>query len=163
MKGLSKEEELLFKDLSQRLSYKVKCNVYGRIGILTGVNDYGAEIDYGNGEDTTCEIKYCRPYLRPMSSMTEEEKKELLCTIVGKNAVKYFQVLPDGSIDNTDAAHQDLHNFTMHWINFDGSNTTSYIDWLNANYFDYRKDDEGKTMIENGLAIEVTEKNNPYK
>jgi hypothetical protein len=43
MKELSIEDtELLFKDLSQRLLYKVKCNVYGRIGTLTGLNDYGA-------------------------------------------------------------------------------------------------------------------------
>lgn len=31
------------------------------------------------------------------------------------------------------------------------------IDWLNAHHFDYRG------LIEKGLAIEVTEKNNPYK
>jgi hypothetical protein len=37
------------------------------------------------------------------------------------------------------------------------------FDWLNKHHFDYHTDDEGKTMIENGLAIEVTENNNPYK
>ena len=31
------------------------------------------------------------------------------------------------------------------------------IDWLNANHFDYRG------LIEKGLAIAVTEENNPYK
>jgi hypothetical protein len=31
------------------------------------------------------------------------------------------------------------------------------IDWLNAHHFDYRG------LIEKGLAIEVTEENNPYK
>jgi hypothetical protein len=30
-------------------------------------------------------------------------------------------------------------------------------DWLNAHHFDYRN------LIPKGLAIEVTEKNNPYK
>lgn len=131
MKELSKEEEeLLFNDLSQRLLYKVKCNVYGRIGTLTGMNDYGAEIDYGNGEDTTCEIKYCKPYLRPMSSMTEEEKAMYEGLMIGTDNISYM---------------------------------LDVIDWLNKNYFDYRTDDEGKTMIEKGLAIEVTENNNPYK
>lgn len=38
------------------------------------MNDYGAEIDCGNGKDTTFEIEFCRPY---MSSMTEEEISEL--------------------------------------------------------------------------------------
>ena len=31
------------------------------------------------------------------------------------------------------------------------------VDWLNAHYFDYRG------LIEKGLAISVTEENNPYK
>jgi hypothetical protein len=31
------------------------------------------------------------------------------------------------------------------------------VDWLNKNHFDYRG------LIERGLAIEVTEENNPYK
>ena len=33
--------------------------------------------------------------------------------------------------------------------------TVKSIDWLNKKMFDYRKDDEGKTMIENGLALEA--------
>ena len=33
----------------------------------------------------------------------------------------------------------------------------SNYDWLNAHHFDYRG------LIERGLAIEVTEDNNPYK
>ena len=35
--------------------------------------------------------------------------------------------------------------------------TVDSIDWLNKNHFDYRD------LIEKGLAIEVTEENNPYK
>lgn len=35
--------------------------------------------------------------------------------------------------------------------------TVDSIDYLNANHFDYRG------LIEKGLAIEVTEENNPYK
>lgn len=34
---------------------------------------------------------------------------------------------------------------------------TDCIDWLNAHHFDYR------SLIDKGLAIEVTENNNPYK
>lgn len=85
--------------------------------------------------------------------MTEEEKEDLLITLLGKNDTKYFQVLPDGSIDNNDAAHQDLSNFNIHWINFDGVNTSTYIDWLNAHHFDVRH------LIEKGLAIDCTNLN----
>ena len=38
-----------------------------------------------------------------------------------------------------------------------------YIDWLDSKHFDWRTDGNNKTLIENGLAIEVTEENNPYK
>lgn len=125
------KKQLLLKDLCSRLPYKVKCNVYNRIGILVGLNDYGAEIDYGNGEDTTCEIKFCKPYLRSMSSMTEEERTEYL-----------------------NACGNEMDNAFS-------SPRYSGIDWLLKNHFDFRTDDEGKTLIENGLAIEVKD-NNPY-
>lgn len=135
MKGLSKEEEeLLFKDLSQRLRYKVKCNVYGRIGTLTGLNDYGAEIDYGNGEDTTCEIQYCLPYLRPMSSMTEEEKKELL------------------QISNFDCDLDEIYDDCIHFIEtslIEIVDIANFISWLNKNHFDYLN------LIEKNLALKA--------
>lgn len=120
------DRQLLFVDLCARLPYGVKCNVYKRMGVLVGLNDYGAEIDYGDGEDTTCEIKFCKPYLRPMSSMTEDEKNEL-------NNVLEYQYYADDS------------------------RMCEASDWLNAHHFDYRG------LIEKGLAIEVTEENNPYK
>ena len=40
-----------------------------------------------------------------------------------------------------------------------GTDNISYmldvIDWLNEHHFDYRTDDEGKTMIESGFALEA--------
>ena len=157
---MNKEDKsLLLQDLCARLPYHVCLKVWLKDG-TTEEGCWDLEHNYADVLRDAFyynEIKDIKPYLRPMSSMTEEEKKELLCTIVGKDIVKYFQVLSDGSIDNTDAAHQDLHNFTMHWINFDGSNTTSYIDWLNKYHFDYRG------LIEKGFAIKVTKENNPYK
>ena len=106
------EKQLLLIDICSRLPYAVKCNVYKRIGILVGLNDYGAEIDYGNGEDTTCEIKFCKPYLRPLSSMTEEEKKEYH---------KTFRAEPYGS-----------------GIGFIYVESAKSFDWLDKKMFDYR-------------------------
>ncbi len=134
MKGLSKEEEeLLFKDLSQRLRHKVKCNVYDRIGTLTGLNDYGAEIDYGNGEDTTCEIQYCKPYLRSMRSITEEELYEVQ-EILGKGIELHidFISIVDSSINAL--SYLELQ---------------ALFDWLNKNMFDYLG------LIGKGLAIKA--------
>lgn len=142
MKGLSKEEEeLLFKDLSQRLPYKVKCNVYGRIGVLTGLNDYGAEIDYGNGEDTTCEIQYCLPYLRSLPSITKEELHEVQ-EILGKGVE-----ICDDFISIVDSS---INSFTYLELQ-------ALFDWFNKKMFDYLG------LIPIGLANEVTEENNPYK
>lgn len=138
---LIEDTELLFKDLSQRLHYKVKCNVYGRIGVLTGLNDYGAEIDYGNGEDTTCEIKYCLPYLRSMRSMTEKELHEVQ-KILGKGVEIH--------IDFISIVDSSINSFTYLELQ-------AVFDWLNKKMFDYLG------LIPIGLAIEVTEENNPYK
>lgn len=43
-----------------------------------------------------------------------------------------------------------------------GDLSIEIIDWLNAHHFAYRTIN-GKDMFELGLAIEVTENNNPYK
>lgn len=135
MKKLSKEEEeLLFKDLSQRLRYKVKCNVYGRIGTLTGVNDYGAEIDYGNGEDTTCEIQYCKPYFRSMRSITEQELHEVQ-EILGKGVELHIDF-----ISIVDSSIKELSYLELQAL----------FDWLNKNMFDYLG------LIEKGLAIKAS-------
>lgn len=151
------DKQLLLKELCARLPYGVKFtlssnNIYTIKGIDLIVTDEGVwEYAVTAIGIEPIEIEYIKPYLRPMSSMTKKEKKELLCTVVGKNAVKYFQVLSDGSIGSTDAEYQDLQNFTMHWINFDTLNTTSYIDWLNAHHFDYCN------LIERGLALPAPE------
>lgn len=152
------DKELLLKDLCARLPYGVKVqhqhqNYLEEVQTVEHISRKYGEIETNSVSGFADDFK---PYLKPLSSMTEEEKEDLLITLLGKNGTKYFQVLPDGSIDNNDAAHQDLSNFNIHWINFDGVNTSTYIDWLNTHHFDYRG------LIDKGLAIEVT-KDNPYK
>ena len=127
------EQELIFKDLSQRLRYNVKCNVYDRIGTLVGLNDYGAEIDYGNGEDTTCEIQYCLPYLRPMSSMTKEELFEVQ-NIIGKGV--------EVNIDFISIVDSSIKAFSYLELQ-------ALFDWLNKNMFDYLG------LIGKGLAVKA--------
>lgn len=78
-------------------------------------------------------IKDIKPYLRRMSSMTEEEIIE-------------FNNIP--STKNYTIIENDLPWDVAHY---------KQLDWLNAHHFDYRG------LIDKGLAIEVTEDNNPYK
>ena len=98
MEKITKEErQLLLKDLCARLSYGVKCQFIwtfsnettnGEDVITEGddnircINFYTKEIQadyYGEWVD----LEHCKPYLRPMSSMTEEEDDELNYATMG--------------------------------------------------------------------------------
>lgn len=150
------DKKLLLKDICARLPYGVICCVtHKKNGSLvkedmklSGIFEDG-NFYFLDKTGSTYSDNYI-PYLRQISSMTEKEKKELLRIVTGRKAAKYFQVLSDGSIDNTDARHQDLDKFSIHYVDFNGINTSSYLDWLNAHHFDYRG------LIKKGLAIEAT-------
>ena len=121
------EKELLLKDLCSRLLYEV---------ILLAPNK---KITYQTDGNTAAELlveEEWKPYLRSMSSMTEEEKK------IQKTYIYHF-------------SGNNLPNYEGNFVFED--EVHEYIDWLNANHFDYRG------LIEKGLAIKVTEDNNPYK
>jgi len=68
------EKELLLKDLCGRLSYQVKVKLHDEICTVLGyVDDFIIlTSDTPIGQQTN--IVNVKPYLRPMSSMTEEEK-----------------------------------------------------------------------------------------
>ena len=72
--GMTQEDnELLLKDLCARLPYGVIVNIDGyRIGQLKGID--GDIISTDNGINYP--LRLVKPYLRPLSSMTEEEKLE---------------------------------------------------------------------------------------
>ena len=70
------EKELLLKDLCARLPYGVKCQYkhiqYVENGKIIDINMFGRVNIDGHIKDI-CDIK---PYIFPLSSMTEEQKKE---------------------------------------------------------------------------------------
>lgn len=63
------EKELLMKDLCARLPYGVKISVENRVETLQG-------IDMLDNADDPSDIEDVKPYLLPLSSMTEEQKEE---------------------------------------------------------------------------------------
>ena len=77
------ERNLLLIDLSGRFAYHPF--VYGKTGYtynegrITGLFSSGVHIMTGGGSQFHYFIEEIKPYLRPMSSMTDEEKIEL-CT-----------------------------------------------------------------------------------
>ena len=70
------EKQLLLTDLCARLPYKVKVvDDMGRVCTLTLGNVDLCSMFYGEDFDQGNTPSVCKPYLRPMSSMTEEERK----------------------------------------------------------------------------------------
>ena len=114
---MTQDKELLLKDLCARLPYGVKyeCsdikNIWKLNAILTKRQDDGVFLDIYNHLDL------CKPYLFPISSMTEEQKSQysffltriidgydssLLIDWLNKNHFDYRGLIPKGlAIDAT--------------------------------------------------------------
>lgn len=153
------DKELLLKDLCARLPYEVvgKCEidasydtsfdtkfqthifdarVYGLkedLLLVTPLIEDRDEQEFANEEVADgVDILDFKPYLFPMSSMTEEQKKEYNLL---QNFVPIYYYGFDIMVD------KELYD------------TWESIDYLNAHHFDYRG------LIEKGLAIDATELN----
>ena len=136
------DKELLLKDLCARLPYGVKIELTwwvmdeGTCMSTTLEPDHIEQIR--NDELGDVEIK---SYLRPMSSMTDEQCYDFYCRFV-ENEIDYN----DFKKYYFDSC---LWNKVLTTINDCGD----IIDWLNKYHFDYRG------LIEKGLAIDATELN----
>ena len=125
------DKELLLKDISGRLPY-------GQVVQISLYRNDGRKRDLDLDPHVTENIwelidKYhALPYLRPLSSMTEEERKEYTSFVFEQPFLQKDKIVGLGSV-------------------------SMCIDWLNQHHLDYRG------LIEKGLAIAVTEDNNPYK
>ena len=136
------DKKLLLKDLSARLPYEVKCqwDAYYE-GILIDVCKCKTKDGFVYwdcyfeecGDDVPIEI--VRPYLRPMSSMTEKERYELQ-DVLGKEV----EILDD-FIHIVDSSRKRFSLLELQAV----------FDWINAHHFDYRG------LIPIGLAIEAPE------
>ena len=139
-------KELLIKDLCARLPYNVICQVEfkedgkynSKVMLLSGIFTDKAYFTTKGGSIYSNEYK---PYLFPLSSMTEEQEKEIQ-QIIGN---------PDYAciIRKTDGLEL--------WLNFIDTDPTIWLDvifevqdYLNKNHFDYRG------LIPMGLAIDAT-------
>lgn len=145
-----KQEDLLLIDLCSRLYYKVKvsliynneeyrgtlCAIYPEDNRVI-IDDLNKSCHYYN---QTCggfliDENKVKPYLFPLSSMTNEQKREY-----HQSTSKDIDMLQDVILERMNG--KDNNN--KHAIAYNG------IDWLNAHHFDYRG------LIEKGLAIDAT-------
>ena len=130
------DKDLLLRDLCARLPYGVKVE--------------SVFINHDTKEHKSCGIEVFnatsllmirdglgefKPYLFPLSSMTEEQKEEYnqsrLKDLRMLNSVLMERISDENNFDRLVVAHNE-------------------IDWLNKNHFDYRG------LIEMGMAIDAT-------
>ena len=138
------DKDLLLTDLSSRLLCGVKVynttfkeptiqTLYGKISsdvflmeeTYTSVGVDGDDFGSSNKRHYTGCVDFIKPYLRPMSSMTEEEKEEYKALCL-----------------------EETFTFAT-WQKVRWYDTWKSIDWLNKNMFDYRG------LIEKELALEA--------
>ena len=129
------DKELLLKDLCSRLPYGVRAST--KIGSNIIVSFIGNDIIKDEDGDSY-DISFIKPYLRPLSSITEEQKKEIS---KGYNLHTYGLCI------------EITNHSEGYWDDDNSCNLQDYlwlVDWLNKNHFDYRG------LIEKGLAIDAT-------
>ena len=141
------QKDLLLKDLCARLPYGVNVEYTFKVTViatnveeimtrplfLCSINTLDNMTVSGiddDGDETICFFDEVKPYLFPMSSMTEEQRVEAFALL---NNCDYY------TIDNT-----------IKWLD---NHPIKFFDWCNKNHFDYRG------LIEQGLAIDATGKN----
>lgn len=126
------DKDFLLKDICARLPYHVRCKIW----LTDGTTEEGP-LDLDNYADVLQDafyynkIKYIKPYLRPMSSMTEEEEEEYWNIINSKSPE-----MPVGEIPSIETISQC---------------SVIVLDWLLSKGFDIRG------LIPRGLAIETLE------
>ncbi len=83
------QKDLLLKDLCARLPYGVKIQVGNKIETIEGIYVPDAVIEYESFIGSN--LEEVKPYLFPLSSMTEEQDKEfaLLQTSAGQEGFLY--------------------------------------------------------------------------
>lgn len=131
------QKDLLLKDLCARLPYRVmcRCDNIKVEGVLKeiGMNYNMCRLyDSFTDEFENCYIFDCKPYLFPLSSITDEQIMQ------SPNSV-HVGDLEDLRYDSESTE-----------LNGHFTDLVDLIDWLNKNHFDYRN------LIPMGLAIDAT-------
>ena len=153
---LREDKEPLLKYLCMALPYKVKTLYVEYEMEIRGIDSVSQTVDvieWGKHRFSAVPIEEIKPYLRSMSSMTEEEKEELLNLLFDKEA-KYFYIDEEGLIDGRKF---NLFKEGINYPSFCPINIVLYTNWLLENHFDFMN------LISKDLAIEVTKENNPYE
>jgi len=149
------DKKLLLVDLCARLPYGTIVSVTDETikykAYIKSVSYKNIQVSPISDSNFTGYIFYkiskIKPYLRPMSNMTEEERKEL-------ENEHPFHAAKDGSIWNQNVVHVsdygDDYDVLYKTSDVSMKDWCWLVDWLNAHHFDFRN------LIERGLAIDCT-------
>lgn len=141
----NEEKQLLLKDLCARLScFENWVQYEGKDYIVTGYGHGRVSLlssSFSSASGPCPLVEEVKPYLRPMSSMTEEEKEEIEVFIFNK----WYE--EDSCKIDKEGWIEILANYDVSGI--DPCFCSDYVDWLNEHHFDYRG------LIEKGLALEA--------
>ena len=158
------DKKLLLRELSARLPYGIMVKVidhndasYAHKGVLYSIENIDSDCNGTpclftvDGVGCAVDITEIKPYLRPMSSMTEEERKEYMNENVLDNC---------DEMNNVQKHYKELKNcpknqFDEYYHQYIQLPRVHAEDYLNSIYVDYRG------LIEKGLALEAPE--NMYK
>ena len=120
------DKELLLKDICARLPYGVKVEYKNEIFDVEHVSSMYEEVKLDTYETWTVDVSDVKPYLFPLSSITEEQRDAF------RNVGGVMSYNPQ----------------TNKWAI--SAFAPEAYDWLNTHHFDYRG------LIPRGLAIDAT-------
>lgn len=136
------DKELLFIDLCGRIPYKVRIfeiepvnNIQSNLTLLSVTNKESVICITPSGGVIGSSIDAFKPYLFPLSSMTEEQREEFL-----NIQTEERQILLNALIEYKSGKYDKIPIIAPY----------KQIEWLNKNHFDYRG------LIPKGLAIDAT-------
>ena len=131
------KKDLLLRDLCARLPYGVKVKLGDNPNIFDLEYRIKFAVMYGDSDklEDILDIINIKPYLFPLSSMTEEQKAELKQEHI-KDEKLYVECLTMAAKGDSSMRGKVIIHYAM--------------DWCYKNHFDYRG------LIEKGLAIDAT-------
>lgn len=131
------DKELLITDLCARLPYGVKVKLGDNPNIFDLEYRIKFAVMYGDSDklEDILDVTNIKPYLFPLSSMTEEQIEELKAVIDEEIEIVIKQLKTDDC---------GIDNGKYHF------NSLLQLNWLNAHHFDYRG------LIPKGLANDAT-------
>ena len=138
---LQNEKDLLLKDLCARLPYGVIVkdewvNFTGRLDQIATRYLMRTLYNSENDEDELCNINYCKPYLFPLSSMTEEQWMDIPYANLNKFTFDSFKC--------------GCSTLTFETYEVNLSYVVKFINWCYKNHFDIYG------LIPMGLATDAT-------